>query len=424
MAPSSSGPTGSSSGGDPARRDPAGPFGGIPDDVAGKIPLFAELQKLMSSSGPVNWELARQLAIAAAAAGDRAAGPAELDEVRDALRLADVWLDVATSLPAGVTSVEAWTRVQWVERTQPTWTTLCDPVAARVTAAMGTALPEEVRAQAGPLLGVLGSVGGLMFGAQVGQALGALAGEVLSSTDVGLPLGPAGLGALVVGNVVAFGEGLEVPVGEVRLYVALREAAHHRLYSHVPWLRAHVLGAVDAYARGINVDPEAISRAMSEIDPTDPESLQAALGGGLFQPQQTPEQQAALERLETALALVEGWVSDVVDTAAVNLPSSAALGETMRRRRASGGPAEQTFATLVGLELRPRRLREAAALWAAVRDARGVDARDATWSHPDLLPSAADLGDPAGFVDGAGEPLHAPDEDAPPHVEPDGPAQA
>ncbi len=397
-------PEGDSSGGVP----PFGIPGGIPADVAGKIPLFAELQKLLSSSGPVNWELARQIAIAAAADGDGAVPESAPAQVHDALRLADVWLDSATALPAGVTSIETWTRVQWVERTQPTWSTLCDPVASRVTAAMTGGLPEEVRAQAGPMLGMLGSIGGLMFGAQVGQALGALAREVLSSTDIGLPLGPVGLGALVVGNVSDFGLGLEVPEAEVRLYVALREAAHHRLYSHVPWLRGHVLAAVDAYARGISVDGEAMTRALAEIDPSDPASLQQALGDGLFQPQTTEAQHAALERLETALALIEGWVADVVDSASANLPSAGALSETVRRRRATGGPAEQTFATLVGLELRPRRLREAAALWSAVRTARGPDARDAVWQHPDLLPSAADLADPSAFAAGA-EPLIPPE---------------
>ncbi|HVE62279.1 MAG TPA: zinc-dependent metalloprotease [Mycobacteriales bacterium] len=383
--------------------------GGIPAEVAGKIPLFAELQKLLSSSGPVNWELARQIAIAAAAESDFTLPDGATDEVRDALRLADVWLDAATALPSGVTSVEAWTRVQWVERTQPTWTALCDPVASRVTAAMSGGLPEEVRAQAGPMLGLLGSVGGMMFGAQVGQALGALSREVLSSSDIGLPLGPAGLGALVVGNVSAFGEGLEVPDAELRLFVALREAAHHRLYSHVPWLRGHLLAAVDSYTRGIAVDGEAISRALTEIDPTNPESLQQALGEGLFSPLTTPEQQAALERLETALALVEGWVAEVVEVASANLPSADALSETVRRRRATGGPAEQTFATLVGLELRPRRLREAAALWSAVRHARGPDARDAVWQHPDLLPTPADLDDPTAFAAGV-EPLTPPED--------------
>jgi hypothetical protein len=71
----------------------------------------------------------------------------------------------------------------------------------------------------------------------------------------------------------------------------------------------------------------------------------------------------------------------------------------LRRRRATGGPAEQTFATLLGLELRPRKMREAAVLWERLTEAAGVDARDAVWQHPDLLPSAADLDEPAGFID-------------------------
>ena len=84
-----------------------------------------------------------------------------------------------------------------------------------------------------------------------------------------------------------------------------------------------------------------------------------------------------LARLETLLALVEGWVDAVVHEAAKpRLTSADALRETLRRRRASGGPAEQTFATLIGLELRPRRLRDAARLWASLTDARGVDGRD------------------------------------------------
>jgi putative hydrolase len=254
-------------------------------------------------------------------------------------------------------------------------------------------------AGAGPLKGVMDQVGGFVFGAQVGQALGALTKEVLSSTEVGLPLGEPGRPALVPVNVAAFSEGLEVPADEVRLYLALRECAHQRLFAHVPWLKAHLFDAVDAYARGIEVDPSAIERAVGSLDPSDPESLQRAMGEGVFELQPTEAQQAALARLETALALVEGWVDAVVDEAArVPLPSAAALRETVRRRRASGGPAEQTFATLVGLQLRPRRLREAAALWSAVAEVRGVEGRDALWSHPDLLPGPADLDDPAGFV--------------------------
>jgi len=391
---------------------PGAPGGGIPDDLAGKMPLFAALQQLLSAqSGPVNWDLARQMAVSALAAGHRSPGPLERSQVAEAVRLADHWLDPATPLPSGVTSAEAWSRIEWVERTLPVWASLCDPVASRVVAAMGAAMPEEAATQAGPLLGMVSQVGGLMFGAQVGQALARLAGEVLSATDIGLPLGPPGVAALLPDNVAAFGAGLERPADEVRLFLALREAAHHRLFGHVPWLKQRLFDAVDAYARGITVDRDAIERAMSEINPEDPESLQQALQGGMFEPSVTPEQQAALARLETLLALVEGWVDDVVGAAAVDrLPGADALRETLRRRRATGGPAEQTFATLVGLELRPRRLREAATLWRTLRERRGPEGRDEVWRHPDLLPGADDLDDPEGFVrrgEDGGDPLQA-----------------
>src|SRR5205823_2605241 len=196
----------------------------------------------------------------------------------------------------------AWSRRRWLEATQPAWTQLVEPVAERVVAAMGEAIPEEMRAMAGPLLGVMQQVGGVMFGGQLGQAVGMLAKEVVSSTDIGLPLGPAGVAALLPEGVEAFGAGLQVPAEEVRLFLALRE----------------------------------------------------------------------------------GWVDTVTLAAATpTLPSIASLNETMRRRRASGGPAEQTFAALVGLELRPRRLRDASALWALLETRRGVEGRDAVWGHPD-----------------------------------------
>jgi putative hydrolase len=263
--------------------------------------------------------------------------------------------------------------------------------------ALGAMLPP------GGIGAIMNQVGGLMFGAQVGQGLSGLSREVVSSSDVGLPLGPTGVAALVPANVAGFGEGLERPEDEVRLYLALREAAHQRLFGHVPWLRDRMLDTVAAYARGITVDLSVIEQAMGDIDPSNPESVQAALSGGLFEPQTTPEQQAALRRLETLLALVEGWVDAVVAAAAgPRMPGAEALREASRRRRATGGPAEQTFATLVGLELRPRRLREAAALWWSVTEKHGISGRDRIWSHPDLLPTADDLDDPLGFADTVG----------------------
>lgn len=374
--------------------------GGDPDDLSGKIPLFAELQRLLAGSGgPVNWDLARQLAISNLASAHHSVDAADRSAVTEAIRLADVWLDGVTDLPAGVSAPAAWSQVDWVEKTIDTWAAICDPVAGRVVAAMSGALPPEVAEQAGPMAPMMSQLGGLMFGAQLGQGLAALAGEVVSATDIGLPLGPAGVGALIPANVTKLAADLERGVDEVRLFLALREAAHHRLFSHVPWLRQQLIEAIDAYGRGISIDPQAIANAMGEIDPANPESLQNALTSGLFEPQNTEAQTAALRRLETLLALIEGWVDTVVSAATADrLQGAGALAEAMRRRRAAGGPSEQTFASLVGLELRPRRLREAATLWGAMTQRHGTSVRDGLWNHPDLLPTADDLDDALGFV--------------------------
>ncbi|MFE0801543.1 zinc-dependent metalloprotease [Streptomyces sp. NPDC058812] len=379
-------------------------FGSMnPNDLGA---AFQQLGQMLSyEGGPVNWDMAKQIARQTVSQGtpdgtkDASVGPAERNAVQEAVRLADLWLDDATALPSGAGTAVAWSRAEWVEATLPAWRELVDPVAERVGTAMGDVLPEEMQAMAGPLIGMMRSMGGAMFGTQIGQAVGVLAGEVVGSTDVGLPLGPAGKAALLPVNIEAFGKDLGVSQEEVRLYLALREAAHQRLFAHVPWLRSHLFGAVDGYARGIKVDTAKLEDVVGQFDPQNPEQLQEALQQGMFQPEDTPEQKAALARLETALALVEGWVDAVVHAAAKpRLSSADALRETLRRRRASGGPAEQTFATLIGLELRPRRLRDASRLWASLTDARGVDGRDGLWAHPDMLPTATDLDDPDGFV--------------------------
>ncbi|GHF68352.1 hydrolase [Streptomyces mashuensis] len=367
---------------------------------------FQQLGQMLSyEGGPVNWDMAKQIARQTVAQGtadgrkDASVSAGERAAVEEAVRLADLWLDGVTSLPSGSGTAVAWSRAEWVEATLPVWRDLVDPVAERVGAAMGDVLPEEMQAMAGPLLGMMRSMGGAMFGTQIGQAVGVLAGEVVGSTDIGLPLGPAGKAALLPVNIEALGSGLGVPLDQVRLYLALREAAHQRLFAHVPWLRSHLFGAVEGYARGIKVDTSKLEDVVGQLDPAHPEQMQEALQQGMFQPEDTPEQKAALARLETALALVEGWVDAVVHAAAApHLPSAGALRETLRRRRASGGPAEQTFATLIGLELRPRRLRDASRLWASLTDARGMEGRDALWAHPDMLPTASDLDDPDGFV--------------------------
>jgi putative hydrolase len=375
-----------------------------PSDPQQMQQFLAGLQQLLASSqaggGPVNWDLARQVATTSLnAEGDPSVSAADKTDIGEALRLADLWLEPTTALPSGIVATSAWNRNEWIFHTIDVWRKLADPVAERMVGAMGDLIPPEARAQLGPMSSMITALGGALFGGQLGQALAKLATEVLSTGDIGLPLGPAGTAALIPSNIAGYGEGLDVSPDELRLFVALREAAHQRLFGHVPWLRGYILNTVETYAREIRIDRDAIEDAMRQIDPQDPASMQGLQLEGVFAQEDTESQRASLRRLETALALVEGWVCHVVETAADGrLPNAVRLAEAFRRRRAAGGPAESTFAALVGLELRPRRLREAAALWAALTEHRGVDGRDAVWGHPDLLPSDEDFADPAAFA--------------------------
>ena len=392
----------------------AGMPGGMPD----LNQLFGQLQSLLQPhDGPLNWAFAIDLARKAVAQSpDPSPSQRQRDAVADSLRLADHWLDETTAFPSGVTSPAAWSRAEWVVGTTDVWKVLVEPIAQSSVQALGNAMPAETREMSGPLLGILGKAIGGMLAGQIGSGLGALAADVLSVSDIGLPLAAPGKAAIVMANLEAFAADLDVSVDDVLLYVALREAAHQRLFAHVPWLRDHLIGAVADYARGIEIDAEGIQSRVEEqmrgIDPTNPESMQQLLEGGMFDLPRSPGQEAALQRLEVTLALVEGWVDDVVSQAASErMPSAARLQEIFRRRRAAGGPAEQTFATLVGLELRPRRLRDASTLWGSLRTRQGTEARDGVWMHPDLLPTAADLDDPLGFREDAVAPRQLSDED-------------
>jgi putative hydrolase len=373
----------------------------------------------MFTSGPtdagsgVNWEVTKNTArkTVASLGPDPSPTAAQQRAITEAVSLAEIWLDQATRFPRVSTTVAAWSRAEWIEQTMPVWRGLVEPVAVHIADAMEGALSfgstEEVAGLPGMagmekmLRPMLRTSGASMFGLQLGQGLGNLATEVVGATDIGLPLSEPGHVALLPTNIKAFGEGLEQSSEDVTLYLALRECARQRLFASAGWLRSQMLALVEQYARGISIDTSALEQAVGQLDASNLEELTSSLEGGLFEPQKTPEQLATLERLETMLALVEGWVDEVVTQATAQwMPSAAALAEAVRRARATGGPAEETFATLVGLELRPRRMRDAANLWAALRDARGVDGRDAVWSHPDLVPTSADLDDPLGFVAG------------------------
>ena len=393
-------------------------------DPATMSMIGSQLKSMFSGEAvePFNVELATDVARKMVAGeGDSVVGDLARREVEQAVEVAHLWIDAVTDMPAPAGVVHAWSRAEWVDQTMPMWREMVEPVAEGVSTAVVAAIRSQMgqlgaggdlpsipglpagvdpSALMGQVEPMLARMSGTMFGVQVGQAVGALAGSLVSGTDVGLPLVPGHGVALLPANIAIFAEGLEVDLTEVRLYLAVREAARVRLFAEVAWLGPQLVAAVQAYARDISIDTEGIESALASIDPSDPDAMQSALSNSLFAPDPSPAQRAALVQLETYLALVEGWVAVVADRATdKHLPHPAALDEAVRRQRASAGPAGQIFSQLVGLELHPRRLRDAANLWAALESRGGASARDSAWAHPDVAPTSADLDDPLGYVD-------------------------
>lgn len=389
--------------------------------------LFAQMQNLMgqftsqlasygkTDESGMNWGFTKDVVqrITAAAGPDPEPTAAELAQIRDVSALADLWLDEEISFSRLSAPVAAWTRAEWVNQTFDTWQQLVRPVVSQLSAALRGLMAEQGGIGAAePMLRIAMSG---MFAGQVGQSLAQLAGSVVSAGDVGLPLTQTPQVALLPTNMETFAEGLGASQADVLLFWSLRESARQRLFGSVNWLGPQLLALVEHYARDIEIDPDALEEAVesqlgSVNSPNDLENAGQALARSLFTPQQTAEQLEVLARLETLLALIEGWVDEVVgQVASSRMPAAVPLTESLRRRRAAGGPAEAALKALVSLELRPRRTRDAANLWAATRSARGNEARDAAWGHPDLLPTTADLDDPLGFA-ASGPASEAPDE--------------
>ncbi len=356
----------------------------------------------------------------ATAQGSAPIGANDVSDVEQAISIAELWLNDATFFPQSPNSGSvALARTDWVDTTLAGWQTTVEPLAIGLSSAIGELLNQaqgeadqqenpfgqgNMQIPIGMISALLNSFIGSLVATQLGQAIGGLAGKVTGAHDVGLPLIDGAYPTLVPQNIKEWATDLDIPMEEIRIFHALREAAIARLFAHNPWLVSYIRTAITDYGKGINIDMEAIQEQAQQalesgngFDPSNPESFTIALNDGIFTPQETPAQRAALTKLETALALIDGWSEEVVTLAAGDrLPDIGALQETLRRRRATSAPAQQLFSSLFGLQVSPRLAREASAFWKQVRELKDVEARDRVWSG--ILPTADDLLTPESFL--------------------------
>lgn len=411
--------------------------------LGGSMPGFG-FQPPTMPTGPVDWELARRVALQLAADGDRSATDEESRRVREAFDLAEHWLD-ATPLPSPIDSgrIVAGSRQTWVNAAVVALRPLVEPVARAATDAMidlareqlselgedadlgamlgMEGLPEGLRPMLEQLLGgdpgqLLRPAGAGLAGLQAGQVIGQLSRQLIGQYDLGIPTAPRHEAHHLVVNVADDLAGYGLEESEVTLVLALTEAAHRRLYHAVPWLEAHVGSLVARFAAGTVVDAERMREVAEEltlgIDPDDPEALSAAMErAASFRLTPTAEQQRVLARLQGVVCLVGAWARHEVARAIEGrLPSYDRIQEVLRRRRAAKGDGEQLLESLLGLDLKPDDESVGERFVVAVEAALGAEGLHRALAHPENLPDGEELADPSRWLARTAEGEEVPDD--------------
>ena len=344
-------------------------------------------------------------------------GTKDVSVVENAFEISELWLNEATAFPASTHAPMAVSRMDWVLETMPGWHKTIEPLAAGLSSAISDLMDQAMNAQAADpeqgqppiemITAMLRSFIGTMIATQLGQSIGTLATSVTGAHDVGLPLLDPARAIVIPENIENWAVDLEIAKSEVFIFHALREGAVARLFAHNPWLVSYIQSAVVEYGKGIHIDIDAIQRQAQEAfegmqanmpeGAGEGEAISFALDNGIFTPEESPAQKSALLKLETVLALIDGWTDEVVSLAAGDrIPSIEQLRESHRRRRASSSPAQQLFSSMLGLQVSPKLTREASTFWKKIREVKSVGERDQIWSG--LLPTADDLLDPEKFL--------------------------
>lgn len=379
---------------------------GSPEQLTAALQQMREVLGAMSSAdaGPINWPFAIKQAKSIAGAENSQVAPEATKALSDAQQLASIWLTDRVAL-ADVGEVGVTLSPQtWVVQAVSVYQSLSEPLAARLAGALSenlsNLLPAEMAGLAGEAGRLLRAMGGTMFGMQLGQVMGQLANQVMTGHELGLPIFSPSRPSYVLQNLERFSSEMSQDRAEVFTYFAVREIAFTRLFRSAKWLPGALESQISAYASGLTINSEAIVDLGSQfdpnnLDPTNTEELRIAIESGRLLVEPTEEQRQALRRIEDLLALIEGWAEVVTESSCQLLPNLSAISEAVRRRRATGSPPSKSFGAIIGVELTPRRLREAIALWREVTQKFGVEKRDELWSHPDQAISSEELSDPS-----------------------------
>jgi putative hydrolase len=361
------------------------------------------LARLFTSDGPVNWELARQMAQWSIAGGQ---GEPNVDPLRrmrleELLRVAELNVGSATGLETSTTgrplTAAAVNRTEWALRTLDDYKPYLLRLAQAMTAPPDTDERVDAPDPLGQLLGNLPQIiAPMMHGMQAGTLVGQLASQAFGQYALPIPRPKRDELLVVVDALDTFAKDWSLPPDDVSLWVLLDEVAHHAVLGR-PHVRDRLEGLLLDYAGGFVPDPETLQDKFEHFDPMNPASLQEAFAdpGALLGALQTDAQRALLPRLEAVVVAVEGWVDRVMDTVGQRLVSShAPLTEALRRRRAEETPSDRFVERIFGLELGEAQYTRGQRFVAGVVERAGEEGLGRLWESDRTLPTPAEIDAP------------------------------
>ena len=372
-------------------------------DIWNDVPLFREIQRVLSSSsGPVNWELARQVGIASASwsAEDPAPTPEDRRAFEEAVRVAELRVAAFTELepPSDVARVETVRRSRWVEANIEGLRALLEPAAAKigdaVVRAQREALPEAEEARG--MTQLVGQLSPLLLGAQVGTVLGTLGQHVLGQYDIALPrAGGSGTLLFVVPNIAAFEKDWSLDSTEFRTWVAIHEVTHRFEFAR-SWTLPRFRELLDDYTSTLRLDVEGLQSRLQALDPSNPEAMQDMFSGdeGIFGAVLDDEQRLKLGRIQAFMSAAEGYGDHVMHSLGASmLRSYSQIDEAMRRYRESER-TDPVLERLVGIEVKREQYRLGRAFCDTVVELTDEATLSRMWSGAEALPSLPELEEP------------------------------
>jgi putative hydrolase len=378
----------------------SGPFGG-----GGPFnDLLRDLARLLSTQGPVNWEIAGQMAQWTATGGEVEDNPDPLVRIRleELLRVAEMHVAEATGLTTsstgGLLTVRTVTRSEWAWRSLEAWRPLLDRLATALSqqpAADAEALtPDEAADPMSQMFANLPQVvTPLVLGMQAGTMVGHLAALAMDQYDPPLPRPSSDELLFVPSTIDGFASDWSLSVDDVRLWVCLHQVTHHAVLSR-PHVHQRLEELLQAYVSGFDPQSADLEERLAGFDPTDMAALQETFANPevLLGDMETPAQREAMVPLQALLSAVSGYVDHVMDSVGRRLINGYdLLAEALRRRRVADGEGQRYVGRLLGVDLPPAAYERGAAFVRGVVERAGEPGLARLWESAWELPTPAEL---------------------------------